>query len=266
MTPGATSLLACRYEALKSQGENFRTIDIILPRIVNVDPSEPRISELPLEIRSGTFNDALAYIHDLGTHGVPVYRSKLMLVGHQAVGKTSMLNTILPLRSMFTRSVKKIFGSYISLSGCGLFGPHLMIMGDSDETSLHVFLDGRSKMETTVADSVYTIKIVIPQHADFKGKKMPSPITLRQIDVGLSVSRASDVPECKFNAMISPSYGTIIFEFIDRSEYDAWVASVSHWTNNSATHGIDTVTQIVPGEGDKPPIQIRFMDFAGQEE
>ena len=89
---------------------------------------------------------------------------------------------------------------------------------------------------------------------------------MRQVDVGMTVSRASDVPECKFNALIAPSYGAITFEFINRSEYDAWVASISHWTNNSATHGIDTVTQIVPGEGDKPPLEIRFMDFAGQEE
>ena len=51
-----------------------------------------RLLSLPKEIREGSFKDALAYVDDLKLNGGEAsYRIKLLLAGHQAVGKTSLL-------------------------------------------------------------------------------------------------------------------------------------------------------------------------------
>lgn len=59
--------------------------------------THPLIASLPCEIRKGRFNEARLYDQDLRKGSVKTYRNKIMFLGLQAVGKTSLCNTMLPL-------------------------------------------------------------------------------------------------------------------------------------------------------------------------
>jgi GTPase SAR1 family protein len=46
---------------------------------------------------------------------------------------------------------------------------------------------------------------------------------------------------------------------------DMWFKSINHWVGNTATVGIELLKREYEQHG-KPPLEVTFMDFAGQEE
>jgi hypothetical protein len=205
-----------------------------------------RLLSLPKEIREGSFKDALAYVDDLKLNGGEAsYRIKLLLAGHQAVGKTSLLNCLMPLAAIFEDDTQRQW--MISLHG------PLLTLVCPDDPSLTGAIQLNVNYTTDVPDAAdRTIVLQVPQCPD----KLALHRHFR------FVKPLNNVPRPHLPLSILPMNIHLAF---DSEIIGAWRQQIEHFTNNDATHGIDTRTLLDTPEG-APPLQMRCMDFPGQGE
>ena len=241
----ATQLIA----TLLHQTSLPRPIAITLDDGTKLDSADASIASLPREIREGTFTDALTFVAELKKGSEPTYRHKIMLVGHQAVGKTSLLHAMFPLSALLTEGDKK----HVSVS---LHGSYLTIRRGDVLSRLHL-------TATSFALEVRASRIILQSRA-----------TTGSVDAHVLtfVEEINEMPrkECKTQALVNNS---VILDFAASfDQYFRWLGAISHWLANNATDGIDTRQICVNGPfvGAKslvvPALDLRVMDFAGQQE
>jgi hypothetical protein len=209
--------------------------------------NDARLSSLPKEIREGSFKHALDYVDDLKLNGAEAsYRIKLLLAGHQAVGKTSLLNCLMPLAAMFEDDTQRQWM-------VSLHGPLLALVCPADP-SLTGAIQLNINYTTDVTDAAdRTIVLQVPQ----------CPDTLAVHRHLRFVKPLNNVPRPDLPLAGQPMNIRLVFN--PASAAEAWLQQIEHWTNNDATHGIDTRTLLDAPEG-APPLQMRCMDFPGQGE
>jgi hypothetical protein len=113
-----------------------------------------RIRLIPIEIRHGTFNMAVNYITDLMAWRVATYRSKIMFLGLQSVGKTSLNNAFETRCAAFVRV--KMGGLLSQKWQLVQRGPNLFFI--SKDTTKRILLDSRYDCRRHADGNAITIR------------------------------------------------------------------------------------------------------------
>ena len=211
---------------------------------VGLDSSIASLHGLPVEIRSSTFGRAMQYLKDLGLGSIAVYRNKIMFVGDQAVGKTSLYQCLNPLFAQFQQ--RHVFG---------MFGGKEVIMS---LIGARLTLQWADREELTVLSS--------KQKCAINGRVVSVTIdtnTTTEIDLRFVRSMDLWLPPIAPAFMVPSS--NLVMEFSDIETAQVWWKCMSHWTNNSATEGIETSYRSVALTGGRE-LRLCSMDFAGQAE
>ena len=246
---GATSIAGSRL--VQPAPYNAATISGIDCKL---NAADVRLASLPREVRSGFFTDALRYINELNEGFEQSYRHKVMLVGHQAVGKTSLLHAMFPLAAMYKDSVDASIRVVLQ-------GSQLVLQMSSTAHSVLDLTPDTFALEPPNSDHPYQIRIVALKNAARQLHVLE--FSASEMDTALATKDISHYP-------ITTSL-TLTFSSATASSYIEWRRAVEHWTANTATSGIDTRrmsvkdTRLWP-QPQVPRLDLCFMDFAGQEE
>jgi hypothetical protein len=198
--------------------------------LIDMDPS---IACLPIEIRASLLGRAIDYVRALKSDGHQAFRSKVMFVGRQAVGKTSLFLSLLPL------------GCRTNRGDVHLAGPNL----------LYGTFDGHYRKLLT-ADTICTMDGAFTLLLSPRGVESSKPLTFKVIEA-LDVSGEFSSRE---HPVVSPLSKAIKIVFPDHNICRSWYEYITHWTDNAASVGIQTTFRHFSGNN------LVFMDFAGQEE
>jgi hypothetical protein len=192
-------------------------------------------------------------VRDLLNGSAETYRNKIMFVGFQAVGKTSLMLTLLPISGRFKCKTKGSFHlrhTMLSLNVV-LRGPHLLILEQAGPS--RILLDG----SYTVTKKLNEIMI---RSSISTSKKTARRLAFEDDPFGFTLTgdgaldSAQDMKE------------DLILDFgNDKTHADLWFQYLSQWTNNAATEGIKATFIDFPQRGGVP-LQLCYMDFAGQNE
>jgi GTPase SAR1 family protein len=194
--------------------------------------SHPFISSLPMEIK--TFLQAKQYMNDLKEGAVSTYCSKLMLVGSPGVGKTSIAFAFQPLYARFKPESTVL-----------LMGPNLIVQRGDE-----------------------LIRLLLNRSCYFQRTK--NALVLRSLSMSdnfIRLEYESSIDEAP-PTLLYPNAGEVNIELHfdgDDQACDLWHQYIAHWTSNTATRGIALSTRYYK-QDNKPPLEMRVMDFAGQDE
>ena len=234
--------------------------------------SDPRLASIPLEIRQKSFEDIFNFLRDLKRGSLETYRNKVMFIGHQSVGKTSLYQTLQPLSASFTTPT----GGYQCCSATrthyivSLVGPILVFK--SGHTSYHVRLD----------TGMYSIYRHDATHLILEANRDLDLQLARSMHVEFLEAREQIADDSVFDlaaksTLIYPQKITFAFHGTKSNatmlnDDDVFCRRfkdfICHWVSNAATTGISTEHVRVPAivGGQSVQLDLRFMDFAGQEE
>jgi hypothetical protein len=215
--------------------------------------SNESIQALPLEVRSGTIRDALLYVKDLKLGSISTYRNKVLFVGFPGIGKSSLYYSLFPLsgRFVFQRSMFADKGYDVML-----YGPHVLIFSVGTGKYRRVLLDCSWKLGRSEAK--FSITLSHPSLVQTKKET-------------LSARYVSEIGEDSVERLKTADYILeshdleLVFDAKDASLFAQWQEAIQHWVDNSATTGIETSIKMFP-QDQKPPMEVCFMDFAGQGE
>ena len=246
----ATQLIA----TLLHQTSLPRPIAITLDGGTKLSSTDASIASLPREIREGSFADALTFVAELKKAKQATYRHKIMLVGHQAVGKTSLLHAMFPLCARVDNA-----GDVDCIQ---LRGSKLVIV---PATGARIVLELRDGYSVVKRDQPMLALAV--SHKQFPSHITPTRYRFRE-QSGASIDDAiSDLkPATAASAL------TIEFPPDAVAQFNEWHKAISHWTCNGATEGIDALHVSLKGNWDGfgkekvPRLDLCIMDFAGQPE
>ena len=252
---GLTARTATRLIAtLLHQTSLPRPIVITLDGGTKLSSTDASIASLPREIREGSFADALTFVAELKKAKQATYRHKIMLVGHQAVGKTSLLHAMFPLCARVDNA-----GDVDCIQ---LRGSKLVIV---PATGARIVLELRGGYSVVKRDQPMLALAV--SHKQFPSHITPTRYRFRE-QCGVSIDDAiSDLkPATAASAL------TIEFPPDAVAQFNEWHKAISHWTCNGATEGIDALHVSLKGNWDGfgkekvPRLDLCIMDFAGQPE
>jgi GTPase SAR1 family protein len=231
---------------------------------VHLVEDDSRLVFLPMEIRRSSFDVALQYVYDLAgapssssvsshVRSVPTYRSKVMLVGLQAVGKSSLLLTMFPSSGQFMLQEKSTFlRTKTTLCEVVLRGCVLVVNtgGEIHRVTLSEQWECKSK------GKYFRVQPI--------GRKPARVLSLSHVQC--TTMRGDLADEYIRHSKCFVERVAFEFSFADSKAKMEWLKKVSHWTNNSATNGIETQHHEVVRPYLDAPLQLCFMDFAGQQE
>ena len=241
---GATSIIASRLE-MANNGTKFEVAQIYIDASLNA--SDPRIASLPVEVRNGPFMQALKYVEDLVAGSFATFKNKVMFVGMQAVGKTSLNYALIgDLSGTFTKT-KAVFGTheYQIL----VRGPNLVISSGNGKMK-RILLSGDYHCEQSGTSLI--LHNLNHKQTSIKKYKYADRLVLVMSDVDIH--------------HLQIEFVNIEIEFQDAAMCGKWAAHICNWTDNHPTEGIETIFKDVTQEKYADPLQLCFMDFAGQGE
>ena len=192
---------------------------------LQLDASQRCVAALPIEIRSGFYTTAAQYVKDILGGSAPTFRNKVIFVGLQAVGKTSLYNSLFPLAAQFSDSESGHVSGTISL-----YGPNLFF--NFPNSSVKVLLS--PGFDCNINKSVVS---VLSHGAQASINTTPRAFVFIQ---------ALEDPEfvvdqfLALKAALSRTSVSFSLDFGQEERAQAWFLRVSHWTNNQATEGIST--------------------------
>jgi GTPase SAR1 family protein len=216
-----------------------------------IDTGAPVFKMIAQEAK-GKFGPAFQYVRDLIMYGEEtVRRCKVMIVGRQAVGKTSLFQTLVPIKAI--GKYDWVFSAFSSVQ------PILQLVGQF----LYFFKSGSETLRYTI-DSSCTIEyqgLVLV----LKSKVPPKAPTFLLCTSASSESSAKGIAPVHHSTDASFHFQ---IEFKSQSTLMEWHQRLQHWIDNRATEGITTTVATFSGEGSSgreiTPITLSFMDFAGQ--
>ena len=247
-----------------------KTIQLIrISPDIKHDADAPALKSIPETTRQGTFDAVFDYIRDMRTNATSTFRSKVLVVGKQATGKTTLLHCLLPLSGSFTRVQKKMFGAKSVPFTIEFRGAHLLF--SSEEASYHLYLDHTYEVTEVPmtegkapTDNKHTIRIrdtKIEKNEKamafvFETKFQPNNDTMFE-----KIAPAND--EQKSGA---PSQIDLAFE--NRENFTSWKSRFDHFTGFQITENIDVIPAVLPVQIGKEEykFETRFLDFAGETE
>ena len=224
---------------------------------------------IPETIRNGSFDSVFDYIRDIRTNATSTFRSKVLIVGKQAAGKTTLLHCLLPLSGSFSRVQKKMFGAKSIPFSIEFRGPHLMFA--SEEATYHITLDHTFEVSEVPAtegklatDNKHTIRIrdtKIEKNEKamafvFETEFQPNKDTMFE-----KISPPSDEQKAG-----TPTQFDLAFE--SRETFASWKTRCDHFTGFQITENIDVIPAVLPVQIGKEEykFETRFLDFAGGNE
>ena len=200
----------------------------------------PELLKFPIEIREGVASAAFRYIYDLRSGQVQTYRNKIMMLGWQNVGKTTLCNTMFPIGAIFQKNREF---TRMSLQGYTLTLSHYL-------KDMH--LDIRKIY--SISRNNTTIRITIHPNLPETTKSLVIQSTFEP-----ELTKIAAYDEYLLSSIVELS-----FESSEISRQ--WMSALQHWTNNTATEGIVTSVYQKSKNGRKDAIDLCVMDFAGQDE
>jgi len=188
------------------------------------------LETLPIEIQSKSSQEIINYTIDLiQSSERHVYRSKLMIVGYERIGKTSLLDCLLPLTGyLYTKNGKqkkcwfKLQGKY-----------------------LHRFVDDS---ENELIDEI------VLENKQWKLDVLENKIFRDKCHYGFELIRD-----------IKPKR-RIEYYCESEDEREKWIEKLSRLVKNKSTHGIDIQNYKIKPKGKEIELDISVWDFAGQHE
>jgi len=164
---------------------------------------------IPIEIRNQGTKSIVQYILDLckSPNSNPLYRTKLMVVGYENVGKTTLLDCLFPLINVI--EVPNFFGFnseyYFSLEG----------------KYLKQYYQGKLYKQYTLENKEWNVT-----------KNIRKELFQDKNDYGIEIKK------------IKKSKEKIKLYFDNEETRDLWVERISKLVSNKATHGIEVNTHI----------------------
>jgi len=192
------------------------------------------LETLPIEIQSKSSQEIIDYIIDLlQSSGKQVYRSKLMIVGYERIGKTTLLDCLLPLTGYlyYTKNEKQ------KKYWFKLQGKYLHRFKDESENEL---ID-----EIVLENKQWKLNIL----SNEKKKKIED-----KEYYGFELIRN-----------IKPKR-RIGYYCENEEERDKWIDKLNRLIENKSTHGIDIQNHKIKPKGKEIELDISVWDFAGQHE
>ena len=216
-----------------------------------------QLTSLPLEIREKPAQEVINYVFDLvkASAAVPLFRTKLMVVGYEKVGKTSLLEHLFP--STTTSPVTLSISSSSSTPAI------------TTEVLRHVTLKLVGK-ELLIFDSPATTNTTATTKLNLKEGKW----TITSSPNTSSSSHQLTVELCQQQQQgESKNHRTFTFTFTNKSDGDEFAQRLKRITGDERTHGIDIRKQeipvTIPSESGslkrrQETLEASVWDFAGQ--
>jgi len=187
------------------------------------------LETLPIEIQSKSSQEIINYIFDLLQSGKPVYRSKLMVVGFERIGKTSLLDCLLPLHEYLYYGSDKKTMSWFKLQG----------------RYLHRF---ENDLEETLLDEI------VLHNKQWKLTEIQEKENEKHTKYGFELVR--DIkPRRK-----------VRYYCESEEERRRWVEKLMRLIDNKSTHGIDIQNHKIKTHDMDFELGLSVWDFAGQHE
>jgi len=189
------------------------------------------LETLPIEIQSKSNQEIIDYILDLLQSGKSIYRSKLMIVGYERIGKTTLLDCLLPLIGYlyFTKNDKQ------KKYWFQLQGKYLHRFKDESENEL--------------------IDEIVLENKQWK------------LNILSNVKKIEDKEYYGFELIrdIKPKR-RIEYYCENENERNKWIDKLNRLIENKSTHGIDIQNHKIKPKGKEIELDISVWDFAGQHE
>lgn len=234
---------------------------------------------IPIDILEGGSKKIVQYILDLfsSPDADPLYRSKLMVVGFENVGKTAILDCLFPAEDwLLTQGVMKKTRYW-----CKLQGSVFSKFGNPDDLTPHkdreTFIENRQWEVATLTPKTLAIKVTRKGVTDFQSKR----VSLRNL---LDFTREKDEERDQEREKEQAQTKVIELHFPDKDTHNYWFARFKKVCMNEATHGIEiqslTIDNSVTREFFKTTVKeadsqeklkhrkmkLSVWDFAGQHE
>jgi len=190
------------------------------------------LKTLPIEIQSKSSQEIIDYIIDLlQSSEKQVYRSKLMVVGYERIGKTTLLDCLLPLTGYFYYAKNHQQKKY----WFKLQGKYIHRFKDDSENEL--------------------IDEIVLENKQWK------------LNILSNMKKIEDKECSGFELIrdIKPKR-RIEYYFENESERHKWIDKLNRLIENKSTHGIDIQNHKIKPKGKEIELDISVWDFAGQHE
>jgi len=162
---------------------------------------------IPIEIKSKGTQEIAKYLLDLAKSSQSIYRSKLMVVGFENVGKTSILDCLFPLSD---RVLVPIFEGTNFLYSFQLEGKYLT-----------QYYQGKLYKQYIFENKEWSATKKVQKELFYEGK-----------DLGIEIRRIKKEKE------------VVKLYFEDKETRDKWFERLSRLVSNKATHGIEVTNHI----------------------
>jgi len=189
------------------------------------------LETLPIEIQSKSSQEIIDYIIDLlQSSERHVYRSKLMIVGYERIGKTTLLDCLLPLTGyLYTNNDKRKKYWY------KLQGKYLHRFKDDSENEL---------IDEIVLENKQWKLNILSNKKKIKDKECYGFELIRDIKPKRRIEYYCE----------------------NENERDKWIDKLNRLIENKSTHGIDIQNHKIKPKGKENELDISVWDFAGQHE
>ena len=244
-----TNAFATKVVSMVANKQLPSNIDIVGFEGVFLDEAtaDPSLQLLPIEIFKSSIDKVLQYLKDSESGTIATYRHKIMTVGFQAVGKTSLLKSLDVLTGAFQKT--SMMGVKKTERALTLQGPVLLI--DSDHGVKRMTLDRSFVLDSHSKPLQLLLKCT---------SKSPSKaIQLKH------VLRAQSEASEALSLTTEPLVCDLTLQFEDASVFEDWRKHIAHWVDNQATEGIEATYRSFHAK-DEPTMELCQLDFAGQGE
>jgi len=165
------------------------------------------LETIPIEIKSKGTQEIAKYILDLAKTSQSTYRTKLMIVGYENVGKTTLLDCLFPLFNLI--QVPNFFG---------LNSEYYFILQGK---YLKQYYQGELHKQYILENKEWSVT-----------KKIKKKLFQDKSDYGIEIERIKELKEI------------VEFYFENEETRNLWFERISKLVSNKATHGIEVNTHI----------------------
>jgi len=188
------------------------------------------LESLPIEIQSKSSQIIINYLLDLLESSKQVYRSKLMVVGYERIGKTTLLDCLLPLTGYLYYGNDKRRKYWFKFQG-----KYIHRFKDESENEL---ID-----EIVLENKQWRLKIIKEKYK-IEDKEYYGFELIRDIKPNRRIEYYCENEE----------------------ERNKWIDKLNRLIENISTHGIDIQNHKIKQKGKEFELDISVWDFAGQHE
>lgn len=223
------------------------SLEIIGLNAISLNPRSDLLDRLPREVRCSDFQKAFSYLRDLEMASIETYRNKVVFVGFQAVGKTSLFHSLFPIRAKLQQGDLFLAGRVLIVSS--LTNHRYFVL----DASWDCTMEERLSLKITPRRDTDVRSIL--HHAGDDDERVAWKTAEELFQISRPVNQLT----------------SIVIYFLNEASRAYWHSNIKHWTNNVATEGITTSIIDYPRQYvhrflGSVKMQLCFMDFGGQPE